>query len=54
MIDRIRHIRQVVEAPAPRWTFEVGMREAAREALAILQHEVYEQMVHSQYHHFPS
>jgi hypothetical protein len=37
--DRIRHIRQVVEAPAPRWTFEPGMREAAREALAILRHE---------------
>jgi hypothetical protein len=25
----IRHIRQVVEAPAPRWTFEAGMREVA-------------------------
>jgi hypothetical protein len=34
--DRIRRIRQVVEAPAPRWTFEASMREAAREALAIL------------------
>jgi hypothetical protein len=34
--DRIRHIHQVVEAPAPRWTFGAGMREAAREALAIL------------------
>jgi hypothetical protein len=31
-LDRIRHIRQVVEAPAPRWTFKAGMREAAREA----------------------
>jgi hypothetical protein len=28
-IDRIRRIRQVVEAPAPRWTFEAGIREAA-------------------------
>jgi hypothetical protein len=27
--NRIRRIRQVVEAPAPRWTFEAGMREAA-------------------------
>jgi hypothetical protein len=26
--DCIRRIRQVVEAPAPRWTFEAGMREA--------------------------
>jgi hypothetical protein len=52
--DRIRHIHQVVEAPAPRWTFEVGMREAAYEALAVLQHEVDERMAHSQYRHFPS
>jgi hypothetical protein len=34
--NRICHIRQVVEAPAPRWTFEAGMREAAHEALAVL------------------
>jgi hypothetical protein len=27
--DRIRRIRQVVEAPAPKWTFEAGIREAA-------------------------
>jgi hypothetical protein len=27
--DHIRCIHQVVEAPAPRWTFEAGMREAA-------------------------
>jgi hypothetical protein len=27
--NRIRRIHQVVEAPAPRWTFEAGMREAA-------------------------
>jgi DnaJ-domain-containing protein 1 len=52
--DRIYHICQVVEAPAPRWTFEAGMREAAREALVILRHEVDEQMANSQYHHFPS
>jgi hypothetical protein len=52
--DHIRHIRQVVEAPAPRWTFEAGMREAAHEALVVLRHEADEQMAHSQYHHFPS
>jgi hypothetical protein len=34
--DRIGRIHQVVEAPTPRWMFEAGMREAAREALAIL------------------
>jgi hypothetical protein len=44
--DRIRRIRQVVEAPAPRWTFEAGMREVAREALAVLRHEADEQIVH--------
>jgi hypothetical protein len=38
--DHIRRIRQVVEAPAPRWAFEVSMREATREALSVLQHEV--------------
>jgi hypothetical protein len=53
-IDCIRRIRQAVEAPAPRWTFEAGMREAAREALAILRHEAGERMAHSQYRHFPS
>jgi hypothetical protein len=52
--DRIRRIRQVVEAPAPRWTFEECMREAAREALTILRHEADEEMAHSQYRHFPS
>jgi hypothetical protein len=30
------------------------MREAAREALAVLHHEVDEQMAHSQYRYFPS
>jgi hypothetical protein len=52
--DRIWCIHQVVEAPAPRWTFEAGMREAAREALAVLHHEAGERMADSQYHHFPS
>jgi hypothetical protein len=45
--DRIQRILQVVEAPAPRWTFEASMREAAREALAIVHHEADEQMAHS-------
>jgi hypothetical protein len=52
--DRIRHIRHVVEATTTRWTFEGGMREAAREALALLRHEAEQQMEQSQYHHFPS
>jgi hypothetical protein len=34
--DRIHRIHQVVEAPAPRWTFEAGMREADHEALVVL------------------
>jgi hypothetical protein len=34
--------------------FEGGMREAAREALALLRHEAEEQMEQSQYRHFPS
>jgi hypothetical protein len=52
--DRIHCIRQVFEASTPRWTFEAGMREAAREALAVQRHEADERMAHSQYHHFPS
>jgi hypothetical protein len=52
--DRIRCIRHVVKATTPRWTLKRGMREAAREALALLQHEVEEQMEHSLYCHFPS
>jgi hypothetical protein len=52
--DHIWRMCQVVEALAPRWTFEAGMREAACEALAVLRHEADEQMAHSQYHHFPS
>jgi hypothetical protein len=54
MTDRIRRIRRVVEATTPRWTFEGGMREAARKALALLRHEAEEQMKQSQYRHFPS
>jgi hypothetical protein len=44
--DRICRIRQVVEAPAPRWTFEAGMREAAQDSLVVLWHEADEQMAH--------
>jgi hypothetical protein len=51
--DRIRRIRHVVEATTSRWTFERGMREAAREALVLLRHEAEEQMEQSQYCHFP-
>jgi hypothetical protein len=51
--NRIRRIHQIVEAPAPRWTFEADMREAACEALVVLHHEANEQMAHSQYRHFP-
>jgi hypothetical protein len=34
--DRIHRICQVVKAPALRWTFEAGMREAAHEELVLL------------------
>jgi hypothetical protein len=52
--DHIRRIHHVVEATTPMWTFEEGMREAAREALALLRHEVEEQMEQLQYYHFLS
>jgi hypothetical protein len=54
MTDHICRIHQVVEAPAPRWMFEVGMREAAHGALAVLRHEADEQMELLQYRHFSS
>jgi hypothetical protein len=54
MTDHIHRIRRVVEATTLRWTFEGGMREAAREALALLRHEAEEHMEQSHYHHFPS
>jgi hypothetical protein len=54
MTDHICRIHHVVEATTPRWTFEGGMREAAREALALLRHEAEEQIEQSQYHHFLS
>jgi hypothetical protein len=34
--DHICRIHHVVVATTPRWTFEGGMREATREALALL------------------
>jgi hypothetical protein len=52
--NHIHRICHVVEATTPSWTFEGGMREAAREALALLRHKAEEQMDQSQYHHFPS
>jgi hypothetical protein len=52
--DRVRHIRQVIEATAPRWTFKGGIYDAAREALAVLCHKEDDQMEHSQYQHFLS
>jgi hypothetical protein len=52
--DHICHIRHVVEATTPRWTFEGGMREATRKALVLLRHEAEEQMEQSQYRHFLS
>jgi hypothetical protein len=44
MTDHIRRICHVVEATTPRWTFEGGMRAAAREALVLLRHKAEEQM----------
>jgi hypothetical protein len=52
--NHIHRIRHVVEATTPRWTFEGGRREAAREALALLRHEAEEQLEKLQYHHFLS
>jgi hypothetical protein len=52
--DHIHRIRYVVKTTTPKLTFEGGMREAAREALALLRHEAEEQIEQSQYHHFPS
>jgi hypothetical protein len=40
--DHIFRIRHVVKDTTPRWTFEGGMREVAREALALLRHEAEE------------
>jgi hypothetical protein len=45
--DHIGCIHHVVEATTLRWMFEGGMREAMREALVLLRHEVEEQMEHS-------
>jgi hypothetical protein len=40
--DHIHRIRHVVKTTTLRWTFEGGMREDAREALALLRHEAEE------------
>jgi hypothetical protein len=45
--DHIHCICHMVEATTSRWTFEGGMRDAAQEALALLQHEAEEQMEQS-------
>jgi hypothetical protein len=45
--DRIHCTRQVIEASTPRWTFEGAMKDAAQEALVILQHEEDEQLEQS-------
>jgi hypothetical protein len=52
--DRIHYIYQIIKASALRWTFEGGMRDVVQESLAVLRHEVDDQMEHSQYHHFSS
>jgi hypothetical protein len=54
MTDHICHICHVVEATTPMWMFEGGMREAAREALMLLWHEMEERMEQLQYRHFRS
>jgi hypothetical protein len=54
MTNYICRICHMVEATTPRWAFEGGMREAAREALALLRHEAEEQMEQLQYRQFPS
>jgi hypothetical protein len=47
MTNQIRRIRHVVQGTTTRWMFEGGRREAAQEALALLRHEVEEQMEQS-------
>jgi hypothetical protein len=52
--DHIHCIRHVVKATSLRWTFEGGMSEAIREALALLRHEAEKQIEQLLYRHFPS
>jgi DNA repair ATPase RecN len=54
MTNRIRRIYQVIEVAALRWTFEVRILDAARQALVALHHEEDDQMENSQYRHFIS
>jgi hypothetical protein len=42
--DHIRCIHHMIKATTPRWTFKGGMREATREALALLRKEAEKQM----------
>ena len=45
--------RATYYAPAPRATFEDGIRDAAREALARIRQEMDEELRHTQYAHLP-
>jgi hypothetical protein len=54
MTNRICHIRLVNKVAAPRWTFEGGICDAARESLVVLRHDEDDQMQHSEYHYFPN
>jgi hypothetical protein len=45
--DHIHRICHMVEATTPRWMFDGGMREVAREALALLRYKAEEQMEQS-------
>ena len=51
--DGLRRVRRIHQATAPRSTFEEGMKDAARQALAVLRHEE-EVMAHTQYRYFAS
>ena len=45
--DDVHRIHRIHEATAPRATFEAGMEDAARQALALLHHEEANSMEHS-------
>jgi hypothetical protein len=40
MTDHIHRIRHLAEATTSRWMSKGGMREATREALALLRHDI--------------
>ena len=50
--DDVRQIRRIHEATASRATFEVGMDDAVRQALAVLRHEEANSMEHLQYRYY--